>query len=215
MPLVCPNCGEYTLSNPERSLDSTRCNTCGMTIPTNILPLFVVTGASGSGKTAVVPGLRCRLRYCVVFDKDLLWGRCGSWEQFYNNWLRIAYSIAQGGRYTVIAGIIMPGDFDSCEDRGLIGPIYYVNLHCDDAVREQRIRTRPAWRQSNNEWFIQEQRQVAERLLAIESSIDPPIHRIDTSERSVAATTAAVVAWITAILKQYPRQKPSIHSATD
>ncbi|MCC7449469.1 MAG: nucleoside kinase [Anaerolineae bacterium] len=215
MPLVCPYCGENTVANPERSSDSTRCANCGKAIPTHIFPLFVVTGASGSGKTAVVPELRCTLRHCVVFDKDLLWGRCGNWEQFYNNWLRIAYSIAQGGRYTVIAGIIMPGDFDSCEDRGLIGPIYYVNLHCDDAVREQRIRARPAWRQSTNEWFIQEQRRVAAELLTLAPGLDPPMYVINTSAQSTAATAASVVHWATTILKQYPRQKPSIHSATD
>ncbi len=89
MPLVCPHCGAYALNNTERNLNFTTCSQCGKTTPANILPLFVVTGTSGAGKTSVVPALLQELPECVVFDKDLLWSRCDD-TQFYNNWLRIA-----------------------------------------------------------------------------------------------------------------------------
>lgn len=201
--------------NTERSLDSTRCTECGKTIPANIFPLLVVTGASGSGKTAIVPRLRGNLSDCVVFDKDLLWGRCGDWNQFYNNWLRIAYTIAQGGRFTLIAGIIMPWDFDTCEDRNLIGTIHYLNLHCSDDVREQRLRARPSWRQSTNDWFIEEHKRVARQLLEIGASVDPPMQIIDTTHLSVAKTAAAAVRWAKTVLKGYPKIAPSFSAATD
>jgi hypothetical protein len=102
MPLVCPRCASWSLDNAERQVDVLRCEACGGVVAVNILPLFVVTGASGAGKSTIAPALRSRLRECVVFDKDLIWG--ASWDQVYNNWLRIAYSIAQGGRHTVICG---------------------------------------------------------------------------------------------------------------
>jgi len=61
MPLVCPSCGAYALGNPARTPGETSCSACGRTTPANIFPLCVVTGASGSGKTTVIPALRERL----------------------------------------------------------------------------------------------------------------------------------------------------------
>ena len=97
--------------------------------PALILPLFVVTGASGSGKSTIVSELQRRLPDCVVFDNDLLWGKMGDdMYQFHNNWIRIAYAVAQGERHTVICGTIMPWDLDKAEDRRLLGTVHFVNL---------------------------------------------------------------------------------------
>src|SRR5207248_11520779 len=82
MPLICPHCGAYALNNTERNPSSTTCSQCGKTKPANILPLFVVTGASGAGKTSVIPALRQLLPECIIFDKDLLCGRCDE-KHFY------------------------------------------------------------------------------------------------------------------------------------
>ncbi len=59
MPLVCPKCGAYALNNTERSPNATTCSACGQSTSANIFPLFIVTGASGSGKSTVVSELRC------------------------------------------------------------------------------------------------------------------------------------------------------------
>jgi adenylylsulfate kinase-like enzyme len=87
MPLVCPKCGAYALNNTERNPNATTCSACGQITPANIFPLYIVTGASGSGKSTVVAELRCQLPECVVFDADLLWGRT---NEYHNIWLRIA-----------------------------------------------------------------------------------------------------------------------------
>jgi ABC-type transport system involved in cytochrome bd biosynthesis fused ATPase/permease subunit len=51
-----------------------RCPVCGGVDPTAATqPLFVVTGASGSGKSTVFPELlRCLAGRCAVFDVDWL-----------------------------------------------------------------------------------------------------------------------------------------------
>ncbi len=54
MTLVFPQCGAYALDNKERAADHTTCSACGQTTPTNIFPLFIVTGTSGAGKTTVI-----------------------------------------------------------------------------------------------------------------------------------------------------------------
>ena len=196
MPLVCPHCGAYALSNLDRRPDATRCTACQAVTPANILPLFGVTGASGSGKTTIIPALRPLLPDCVVFDKDLLWGRPAT-DQFTNNWLRIAYSVAQSGRYSVLCGTTMPWDVEACADRTLVGPVHYLNLHCTDTVRAARLRARPAWRGSGSDAFVAEHRAFARWLLDnAATAYDPPMVTVDTSGRPVAAVAAEVAAWV-------------------
>jgi hypothetical protein len=212
MPLICPHCGAYALMNPDRSPDFTTCSMCGERTPSNIFPLLVVTGASGSGKTVIIPYLRAKLTNLVIFDKDLLWGRCG--DQFYNNWLRIAYSLAQQGRHTLICGIVMPSDFEACEDRNLVGTIHYLNLHCSDAIREERLRSRPAWRQSGSDWFVEEHRQVAQRLLELSSAYDPPMPTIDTSATPPDQIARSITKWAHDILRQYRCREPAYFASS-
>jgi hypothetical protein len=196
MPLVCPRCGSYALGNAAQTADSTRCADCAQPTAANILPLFVVTGASGSGKTCVTAELRCRLPECVVLDKDLLWGRAAA-DQFTNNWLRIAYGVAQGGRHTLICGTMMPADFAVSEDRGLVGPIHFLNLTCSDEVRERRLRARLAWRESAGDAFIARQRRCAHWLLEHATmAYDPPMPTIDTTALEVAEVADAIARWV-------------------
>jgi hypothetical protein len=212
MPLICPKCGAYALNNTERNPDVTTCSACGQSTPANIFPLFIVTGASGSGKSTVVAELRCQLPECVVFDSDLLWGRT---NEYHNTWLLIANSIAQGGRHTVICGTLMPWDLDACDARGLVGTIHFLNLHCSDEVREQRLRARPAWRQSSDEAYIQEHRKFAQWLLnnAV-TAYDPPMQIVDTSNASVTEVATAIAHWVLTVLQGRPRGEPACGSSS-
>ncbi len=170
--------------------------------PALILPLFVVTGASGSGKSTIVSELQRRLPDCVVFDNDLLWGKMGDdMYQFHNNWIRIAYAVAQGERHTVICGTIMPWDLDKAEDQRLLGTVHFVNLHCNDKDREARLRARPAFRKTTDE-FVEEHRQFASWLLDnADRAYDPPMVTIDTSHAKVPETAAAVAEIVDGVIK--------------
>jgi len=57
---------------PERGI--ARCPSCGDVDPVAVTrPLFVVTGASGAGKTTIFPELLGRMAgWCAVFDVDWL-----------------------------------------------------------------------------------------------------------------------------------------------
>jgi DNA-directed RNA polymerase subunit RPC12/RpoP len=60
MALVCAGCGLYVQPQVAVADQTITCPVCGHIEPMRILPLFVVTGASGVGKTAIVPPLhRC------------------------------------------------------------------------------------------------------------------------------------------------------------
>ncbi len=210
MPLLCRKCGAIALTKAQCVELGLRCTECNQITRANIFPLFVVTGASGSGKTAVIPELRCRLPECVVFDLDLLWGRVAD-EHFTNNWLRIAYSIAQGGRYTIICGTMMPWDIDACSDRGLLDTIHFLNLHCNELVREQRLRDRWPGNPACAE-FINEHKKFANWLVnnAL-TKYSPPMPTVDTSTAPISEVAQTIAQWILTILAQ---REPALPSAS-
>jgi hypothetical protein len=119
--------------------------------------LFVVTGASGSGKTTIYPHLVAVLRECVVFDVDWLLDSFGracapgpiNWPAFRDTWLSIAHGVAQGGRHTVLLGPLMPDQLSHAAGRPWVTDIHFAVLDCSDDVRRARLAARPPWREQN------------------------------------------------------------------
>lgn len=118
-------------------------------------PLMVLTGASGAGKSTIVPLLIERLAgTCVVFDVDWLIDplrdappdRGVAWESFRDTWLHVAAGLAQNRLPTVLVGPFIPEHLDDLPGRELVGDIAYGVLDCSDDVRRVRIETRPSWR---------------------------------------------------------------------
>ena len=67
------------------------------------LPLFVITGASGTGKSTVTSPLRRLLPDCEVFETDtLLHVAALGVDTWRGTWLRLAHDIALNGRVTVL-----------------------------------------------------------------------------------------------------------------
>ncbi len=116
------------------------------------LPLFVVTGASGAGKTTVTAPLCRLLPQCAVFEGDLINQVAAlGWDMWRDTWLRIAHGVALNGRPTVLCTSLLPDQLESLPARKLLGPIRFCNLDCPDDVLAARLRARPSWRHSNTE----------------------------------------------------------------
>ncbi|MGN7760572.1 nucleoside kinase [Paenibacillus sp. 22594] len=157
------------------------------------LPLFIVTGASGSGKTYVVQELRGIMPNFDVFDPDHIVEFIGhDWEKVRNIWLRVAQNIAQSGRMTIICGSMMPWDIEKCVDFPCFKQVYYLNLHCNDETRERRLRER--------DWsveMIQEHKNFAKALLDIaDKDFDPPMPTIDTTDTDVTLVASQIKEWV-------------------
>jgi hypothetical protein len=156
--------------------------------------LVVVTGASGSGKTAIfAPLARALAEVCFTFDADLLLDAAGAlsggrpidWPAFHAALLAVAHGGAQSGRPTVLLAPLVPGGLESLPARRWIGDISYVLLDCPDDVRRGRLVARPAWRDRD----IEEQVSFGRWLRAnIAESID-------TSRGSPGDAAAAAAAW--------------------
>lgn len=156
------------------------------------LPLFIVTGASGAGKTTVIGDLRKISPDFDVFDVDAIHPFIrDDWQKIRNIWLRVARSIAESGRITILCGTMMPWDVEKCEDYSCFSHIYYLNLHCNDEDRERRLRARN-W----PEEMIQEHKNFAKWLLEnADKAYTPPMPIVDTSNTEVAEVAAQIREW--------------------
>ena len=65
-------CGPGTVLQPDQQAHVLRCPRCGIERRLPGRPLFVVTGASGAGKSTIVEPLRRRLPGYEVFEADVL-----------------------------------------------------------------------------------------------------------------------------------------------
>jgi predicted kinase len=190
--VFCMECGPGTVTEPDPTAKSMRCRQCGAQTARSDLPLFVVAGVSGSGKSTVLESLRPRLPDYELFDVDLILHVAAlGWETWRNTWLQLAGAIALNGRPTVLLGTLTPGQLSELPARRLIGPVHFCLLDAPNEVIANRLRSRPAWRGCTEE-FIEKQRNFGAQLRA---EITPVF---DTARLDPAATAECIAAWVRA-----------------
>jgi predicted kinase len=184
-------CGPGSVVDREPSASVLRCASCGTVTEVPALPLFVVTGASGAGKTTVTAPLQRLLPECAVFEGDLILQVSAlGWDMWRDTWLRIAHGVALSGRPTVLCSSLLPSQLESLPSRKLLGPVRFCNLDCPDDVLAARLRARPPWRHSSTEDVILTHQRFAAWLRA---HIDPTW---DTSSLTPDEVAERVAAWI-------------------
>ncbi len=191
----CQSCERPTPMEPDQG--RARCPECGrVDEAAAIEPGFVVTGASGAGKTAIFPTLVRLLRgRCVTFDVDWLLdaagvlsgGRPTTWPGLRDTWLSVVLGVAQAGMPTALLGPLIPEHFEALPARRWVGEIHYLVLDCTDDERRRRIEARPAWRSRD----IDEQVRFGQWL---RGNIPDRVHTTNGTPEEAAA---AVAEWVT------------------
>jgi hypothetical protein len=193
--VFCLDCGPEAVLERDPALPVLRCVSCGALTEIPALPLFVVTGASGVGKTTVTGLLRRLLPECVVFEGDPINQIAAlGWGVFQDTWLRVAAEVALNGRATVLCTSVMPDALDVLPARKLLGPVYFGNLDCPDEILAARLRARPSWRNSSTDEVVATHQRFAAWL---RGHIDPTW---DTSKLTPDETAQRIAAWVRAHL---------------
>jgi hypothetical protein len=163
----------------------------------------VVSGASGSGKTAVCQALWGRVNQAILLDSDILWrGEFDSpetkYRDFFETWLRMCKNISQAGRPVALfgAGMGVPDNLEPCVERRYLSRIHYLALVCEDEILAQRLMERPTWRGCGEKPYIDAQQRFNQWFKDYDQQ--PSIELIDTSHATVEETAHKVKRWIEA-----------------
>lgn len=196
--IVCKGCAKWVKVNIDYEAEVLFCDACGFAEPVRILPLFVVTGPSGAGKTEVIPHLRRLLPEFDIFETDVMWDSGGDWHFVRQNWLRVAFSIAQSGRAVILCGTHLPEHLDQCDFRPFFRSVHYVALLCEETLLESRLRARPAWRKCDA-MFIAEHVAFSHWLREnAHTAFSPPLTLVDTTCIAVPEVAERIREWIEA-----------------
>ncbi|WP_159943857.1 MULTISPECIES: AAA family ATPase [unclassified Nocardiopsis] len=201
-PLICVHCGELD-ETPDTAAGASvlRCASCGRTRPFLRLPLYCVSGPSGTGKSTIAGMLLERLRdRFVVLEQDLLWvgglrDPADHHRLFRSTWLRTAAMVQQSGRPVVLCGTVVPPEFEPLPERALFTGIHYLALTCEPRALAERLRARPAWREWDEE-RIRENLEFAAWLAEEAPRLRPPVTLVDTTLAEPRETAEAVARWI-------------------
>lgn len=199
---VCPNCGELRADKiilPDGPYAV--CPHCEHQHKFLRLPLFVITGASGAGKSSACLALAAKTKDFVVMDSDILWrSEFDQPDTDYRNYremcLRVCKNISQAGKPVVLCGASLPEQFEQCVERRYFSEIHYLALVCSDEALESRLRSRPAWRNSSDEEYIKTHVAFNRWLKENARHTEPPTSLVDTSEITVDESVERVEEWL-------------------
>ncbi len=200
---VCRQCGAY---HADKQIDSVEpsaiCPECGARHAFFRLPLLVISGASGAGKSSVCRLLAGRVQRAVLLDADILWRPEfdhpeDDYRNFFETWLRLCKNIGQSGRPVVLfnAGAGVPANLANCVELRYFSQVHTLALVCSDEILAARLQARPAWRGSADLGAIEGQ-QSFNRWFRENSGLES----LDTSFLTEAESAAQVETWILAKL---------------
>lgn len=203
---VCAKCGAY---RTDKIIDPSGpfvvCPVCDARQRFQYGPLFVLTGPSGAGKSTICLELSGKLEEVVILDADILLGTvkegADAWHEYRNQWLCLCKNISQSGRPVLLCDTAMgvPENVETCVERRYFTTIHRLALVCDDKVLMKRLRSRPAWRNSSQDAFIQEHIRFNRWCKEEGPLIDPPMMLLDTTHMGTEKTARQVAAWVRSI----------------
>ena len=203
---VCTNCGEY---HPEKELDFDDsylvCRCCGHKRLFHRLPLFVITGASGTGKSTLLNELLSldEKPDLVYLESDMLWRKefceCGT-QEYRDLWLYVCCNISQSKRPVVLFGSASPSEFEGSQLRKCFAKIHYLVLTCEKSILENRLVNRSKWRKSSSPEKVREHLEWNQSFIDNASTAVPKYAILDTSHKMLKRCAKEFVEWVNNLL---------------
>lgn len=164
-------------------------------------PLWWIAGSSGAGKSTLMPHLRSALPEYVVFEGEAIdfWRfeeSPGDYTALHNQWLKVAYEIARGGRPVVFVATAYPAQLARCPYMQYFAPLHYLGLVCTAATQRTRLLARPAWRKADAPEFIARSCNFTRGLEALAAQEPGMVTPHDTTARTPTESAAAIATWV-------------------
>ncbi|MEN8908275.1 MAG: shikimate kinase [Clostridiales bacterium] len=197
--MTCNKCGKkFESSNiKEGGCGKLKCK-CGNTDTYIKLPLFVLTGSSGAGKSTVGRYIQKYYNEVVVMECDLLWNNYfnspeSKYKEFREMWLRVCKNINQIGKSVLLVGCGVPEQYEDCEQRKFFEKIHYIALVSSDKSIEKRLLERPDYRNCSNKEYINEHLQFNNWIKKNANKTKPKMYLINNEFLSIEDTSFKVI----------------------
>jgi broad-specificity NMP kinase len=164
-------------------------------------PIFLITGASGSGKSTVIPELLEKCSEHITLDLDAIYGPLNEWSLIKNIWIHFAKQICLNGRTTILCGTFMPGEYDQVDLKDYFRP-YFIGLYCDDKTRELRLRAR-GW----SDELVHDHKKFNDWILNnATTAFSPSMPLINTSASSPSEVAEQIIGIVNRVLVENTSQ---------
>lgn len=166
--------------------------------PTNKQPLFIITGASCTGKSTLCGELFKNETDYIVLESDLLWNNIyntpeDDYREYRRLWMRICANISQIGKPVVLCGCAVPAQFEDQPERGYFTDIHYLAVVCSDTCLEKRLRD---GRNVKDENWIKNSLDFNNWLKENADKTEPVITLLDNSALCPEGSAETVDTWI-------------------
>lgn len=156
------------------------------------VPLFIVTGVSGAGKSTIACEVARRLKELYVFDMDIL-VEDNDFKRASKDWMKLAYYNSLSKKSTVLFGNVPnPYDIESSKYRKQFQHMYYLHLTCGQEERARRLRERKVWTEEG----IAQAIKLDEQMQQAARNSEPPIPIIDNTDLLPAHAAKKICKWI-------------------
>ncbi len=218
---VCPNCGRYS---EEKTIDPTGpyaiCPTCNHRHKFVRLPLYSLTGASGTGKSTTCVALAGQETAFVPIEVDIFWRPEFNTPEdeylgFRNLCLRVAKNINQSGRPTLLCGSATPGQFETCPEFRYFDGVHYLAMVCDDEALAERLQKRPSFRQSSSPQFVDTMLSYNRWFKENVGKTANPMTLLDTTHMTVEESVEAIKQWLHTQFQKTANQPGERNNAQD
>ena len=195
----CRNCGKYhadKIISPDGK--DMICPSCNEKQPLKRMPLFIITGASGVGKSTISIELYKKETDYIVMESDILWFDFfntfeDNYRTYRETWLRVCKNISKAGKPVVLCGCSVPEQFENCVERRYFSEIHYLACVCDSDSLKKRLRQ---GRGVNDENWMEGSISFNQWLKDNADKTEPNITLLDTSIRSIEESSEFVDKWI-------------------
>lgn len=204
---ICPGCGQYNEEKIVKDGAIAVCPACHYEHHFVSLPLMVVTGSSGSGKSTVALQLATRLTSVVCIESDVLWRDEfntpeNDYKEYRSLWLRVAKNIGQAGRPVVLFGSAAVGQFEQCIESRYFSSIEYLALVCDEAELVARLKRRPSWRNTGSDEMLKIFVGFNRSLIENANQTTPPMQLLDTTALTLEESCERTAQWIEQVVSR-------------